>query len=226
MKISVFGTGTVGRILAAKLVELKHEVMIGTRDPGKTLARTESDPMGNQPFSTWLDQNPEVKLGTLAEAAAYGALIVNATNGGGSMDALKTAGEKNLSGKILIDIANPLDFSKGMPPTLSICNNDSLGEQIQRAYPGLKVVKTLNTMGAHLMVNPRQLANGEHSVFVSGNDAEAKVTVSELLRNFGWVDIIDLGDITTARGTEMYMPIWIRLWGALQTPQFQLKVVR
>jgi len=226
MNIAVLGTGTVGRTIAAKLASVGHAVMIGTRDIDKTLAHDEPDYMGNPPFHVWIEQNPTIKLGTFEQAAAFGALLFNCTSGGGSIEALKLAGADNLNGKALIDIANPLDFSQGMPPSLSVCNTDSLGEQIQRAFPQLKVVKTLNTMNTLLMVNPGLLSE-ESAVFVSGNDAEAKAQVSELLqRDFGWSSIIDLGDITTARGTEMLLPIWLRLMGALQTPMFNFKIVR
>ncbi|MBI5959657.1 MAG: NAD(P)-binding domain-containing protein, partial [Chloroflexi bacterium] len=215
MKIGVLGTGTVGQAISAKLSEMNHDVMIGTRDVTKTLKRTGPDGMGNPPFSMWYEQHPHVKLGTFAQAAAYGEILVNATNGSASVEVLKQVGETHLNGKILIDIANPLDFSKGMPPSLFVCNTDSLGEQIQRAFPQLKVVKTLNTMTAGLMVNPRQLAEGDHDVFVSGDDAGAKTKVSALLKtDFGWKQVIDLGDISSARGTEMILPIWLRLWGA------------
>lgn len=226
MNIAVFGTGMVGRAIAARLVELDHDVMIGTRSVADTMARTASDMMGNPPFSTWYEQNTQVKLGTFAEAAAQGELIFNCTSGDGALAALNAAGEANLNGKVLVDISNPLDFSQGMPPSLSIVNTDSLGETLQRAYPQLQVVKALNTMNAYLMVNPGLLANGDHTVFVSGNDAAAKATVTELLQSFGWEDIIDLGDISTARGTEMLLPIWLRLFGALQKPMFNFKVVR
>lgn len=226
MNIGIFGTGIVGQAMAARLAGLDHDVMVGTRNVAETLARTAPDPMGNPPFSAWHQQNTQVKLGTLAEAAAHAELVFNCTAGGASLAALKLAGEANLNGKVLVDIANPLDFSQGMPPTLSIVNTDSLGEQLQRAFPQVKVVKTLNTMNAHLMVNPGQLVGGDHTVFVSGNDAAAKATVSELLRSFGWQDIIDLGDISTARGTEMLLPIWLRLFGALQKPMFNFKIVR
>jgi predicted dinucleotide-binding enzyme len=215
----------VGQAIAARLVGLGHDVMVGTRDVAETLARTAPDPMGNPPFSVWHKQNAQVKLGTFAEAAVHSELVFNCTSGGASADVLKLAGEA-LNGKVLIDIANPLDFSRGMPPTLSVANTDSLGEQLQRAFPQVKVVKTLNTMNAYLMVNPGQLAGGDHTVFVSGNDAAAKATVSELLKSFGWRDIIDLGDISTARGTEMLLPIWLRLFGALQKPMFNFKIVR
>jgi predicted dinucleotide-binding enzyme len=226
MKIGVLGTGPVGQTIAARLSELGHGVVVGTRDPAATLARTERDVFGNPPFKAWRENHPNVELGTLAHAAAHGEVVVNATQGAGSLDALKAAGENNLAGKVLLDIANPLDFSKGMPPSLTVCNTDSLGEQIQRVFPRTKVVKALNTMNAYLMVGPRQLAEGAHTVFVSGNDAAAKQTVTELLRSFGWQDIFDLGDITTARGTEMILPIWVRIFGATKNPMFQFKLVR
>jgi len=226
MKIGVFGTGGVGQTIGAKLVELGSEVMIGTRDVAKTMAHTEPDPFGQPPFSAWLKQNPGIRLGGYADAARHGEVIINATSGTGSLDALQQAGDENLIGKILIDLANPLDFSRGMPPSLTVSNTDSLGEQIQRAFPEVKVVKTLNTVTASLMVNPGQLANGEHHIFLSGNDPAAKAQVAEWLATwFGWKHILDLGDITTARGTEMYLPIWLRLWGALGTGLLNVRVV-
>jgi hypothetical protein len=182
--------------------------------------------MGGQPIRLWLKEHPGVAFGTLAEAAAHGEIIVNATSGSGSIAALEAAGENNLDGKVVIDIANPLDFSKGMPPTLSICNTDSLGEQIQRRFPKAKVVKTLNTVNASVMVAPAQVAGGNHTVFVSGNDAGAKQAVTNLLKSFGWKDIIDLGDITSARATEMVLPLWLRLWGALGSAMFNIRIVR
>jgi predicted dinucleotide-binding enzyme len=226
VRFGILGTGVVGKTIAARLADLGHEVMVGTRAPEETMSRTEPDPYGNPPFSAWQEEHPEVRLGMFAEAAAHGEMIVNATAGAASLEVLEQAGEDNLNGKVLIDIANPLDFSKGMPPTLSVSNTDSLGEQIQRRFPEAKVVKTLHTMNAYLMVNPAQLAAADHTVFVSGGDPEAKGRVSELLRSLGWTDIIDLGDITTARGTEMLLPIWLRLFGALQRPIFNFKIVR
>ena len=226
VRLGILGTGTVGKTIAARLAGLEHDVMVGTRNPEETASRTEPDPYGNPPFSAWQEEHPEVKLGTFAQAAAHGEMIVNATAGAVSLESLEQAGEHNLSGKVLIDISNPLDFSKGMPPTLSVVNTDSLGEQIQRRFPEAKVVKTLHTMNAYLMVDPAQLAGGDHSVFVSGDDPEAKAAVTDLLRSFGWTDIIDLGDITTARGTEMVLPVWLRLFGALQKPVFNFKIVR
>jgi predicted dinucleotide-binding enzyme len=226
MKTAVFGTGIVGQVIANRLNELGHSVTIGTRDVAKTLARLDKDSYGNPPFAEWHKQHPVIKLGTYAEAAAAAEVIVNCTLGHGSVDALTQAGTANISGKLIIDISNPLDFSKGMPPFLSPGNTDSLGELIQRTFPETKVVKTLNTMNCFLMVNPAALP-GDHNVFVSGNDAQAKATVIEILKSFGWQagNILDLGDISTARGTEQLLPIWIRLYGALKTPMFNFKIV-
>lgn len=226
MRFGILGTGVVGKTIAVRLDGLGHDVIVGTRNPEETLSRTEPDQYGNLPFGAWQEEHPEVRLGTFAEAAVHGDMVVNATAGAVSLEALEQAGEDNLNGKILIDIANPLDFSKGMPPTLLVSNTDSLGEQIQRRFPEAKVVKTLHTMNAYVMVDPAQLAATDHTVFVSGDDAEAKARVSELLRSFGWSDIIDLGDITTARGTEMVLPIWVRLFGVLQKPNYNFKIVR
>jgi predicted dinucleotide-binding enzyme len=226
VRFGILGTGVVGKTIAVRLDGLGHDVIVGTRNPEETLSRTDPDQYGNPPFGAWQEEHPEVRLGTFAEAAAHGDMVVNATAGAVSLEALEQAGEDNLNGKILIDISNPLDFSKGMPPTLLVSNTDSLGEQIQRRFPEAKVVKTLHTMNAYLMVDPAQLAATDHTVFVSGDDAEAKARVSELLRSFGWSDIIDLGDITTARGTEMVLPIWVRLFGVLQKPIYNFKIVR
>lgn len=226
MKIAVLGTGMVGQALAGRLAELGHEVTVGTRDVAATLARTTPDGMGNPPYAAWAAEHPQVRLAPFADAAASAELLVNATSGDVSLAALQAAGTDNLAGKILIDIANPLDFSKGFPPTLFVKDTDSLGEQIQAAFPQLRVVKTLNTLTAALMVNPRALAGADHSIFVSGNDAEAKKTVTGLLESFGHTDVIDLGDIATARGTEMLLPVWLRLMGALDTPMFNFKIVR
>jgi 8-hydroxy-5-deazaflavin:NADPH oxidoreductase len=228
MRIGILGTGMVGKSVAARLAELDHEVLVGTRDPAATLARDEPHPVyGIPPFRVWHEQHPEVKLGSFADAAAHGELVVNATAGTASLEALRLAGEANLAGKVLIDIANALDYSQGMPPTPLVSTTDSLGERIQRAFPAARVVKALNTMNALLMVNPRQLADGGHTVFVCGDDPEAKALVTGLLTDgFGWRDVIDLGDLTAARATEMVLPIWLRLWGALQVPMFNLKVVR
>ncbi len=226
MRIAVLGTGMVGRAVASRLAELGHEVVVGTWDVTVTMGRTEPDGMGNPPFRGWAEAHTRVTVAPFAEAAAAGEIVVNATNGAGSIAALTAAGEANLAGKVLVDIANPLVFSTGMPPTLFAKDTDSLGEQIQRAFPAAKVVKALNTMNAYLMADPKQLAGGDFSVFLSGDDPDAKATVADLLRGFGHTDVIDLGDITTARGAEMMLPIWLRLWNALGTPMFNFKIVR
>ena len=226
MKVGVLGTGVVGRTIARKLEELGHEVSIGTRDVDALVARTEPDAMGNEPFASWTTANPQVSVGTFADAAAHGEMLVNATNGASSIDALEAAGLQNLDGKILVDVSNPLDSSQGMPPTLFVSNTDSLGERIQRAFPSVKVVKALNTVTAAVMVDPSAVAGGRHTIFVSGNDDGAKAKVSELLRSIGWADVLDLGDITTARGAEMYLPLWLRLWGALGSPMFNVSIAR
>jgi predicted dinucleotide-binding enzyme len=226
MKIAVLGTGMVGRALAGRLGALGHDVTVGTRDTAATLARTEPDGMGNLPYSQWAAANPWVRLATFANAAASAELVVNGTNGAASIQILESVGRDNLAGKVLVDIANPLDVSQGLPPSLLVSNTDSLGEQIQRAFPQVRVVKTLNTMNAYLMADPKQLAGGAFTTFVSGNDADAKRVVTRLLADLGHTDVIDLGDITTARGPEMLLPIWLRLWGALGTPMFNFKIVR
>jgi hypothetical protein len=226
VKIAVLGTGTVGRTLAAALAAAGHEVTVGTRDVATTLSRTAADPMGNPPFADWRRQHQDVGVETLAEAAAGAQLVINALSGAGSLAGLEAAGERNLGGKVLIDVADPLDSSRGMPPSLSVSNTDSLGEQIQRRFPGTRVVKALNTVNAGIMVDPAGLRDGDHTVFVSGDDATAKAQVVALLESLGWTDIMDLGDITTARGTEMYLALWVRLFGVLGTPAFSIKVVR
>lgn len=225
MNIAVLGTGMVGQAIAGRLHELGHSVVIGTRDPQATLARTEPDHMGNPPFSAWHSAHPGVGLATFAAAAAGAELVVNASPGAATLDVLGLAGAANLADKVLVDIANPLDFSAGFPPTLSVKDTDSLGEQVQRAFPKTKVVKALNTLTASLMVEPKTL--GEPStVFVSGEDEAAKATVIAILESFGHDDVIDLGGIETARGTEMLLPLWLRLMGRLGTGRFNFKVVR
>ena len=213
MKMGVLGSGSVGQAISARLIELGHDVMIGTRTAGK--------------LSGWQKSTRgKGRIGSFSETAAHGEMLFNATRGSASLDALKMAGAANLEGKILVDISNPLGFSKGMPPSLTVCNTDSLGEQIQRAFPSVKVVKTLNTVTATIMVNPQQVADGDHHVFVSGNDAQAKGQVIEILKSFGWIHILDLGDITTARGVEMYLLLWLHLLDASQTGIFNIKVMK
>ena len=229
MKIAVIGTGTVGQTFASRLVSLGHEVMMGTRDVATKLGSKANDVYGNPPFSEWHTANKKVQLGTFAEAAAFGEIILNVTQGGNSINALKLAGAKNLEGKVLVDIANPLDFSKGMPPSLipELSNTNSLGEEIQKTFPGVKVVKTLNTMWAGLMVNPNMIGGGDHTAFICGNNEEAKTKVKSLMNEFGWrnENILDLGDISSARGTEAVLPVWLRIWSATQNGAFNFKVV-
>jgi 8-hydroxy-5-deazaflavin:NADPH oxidoreductase len=167
MRFGILGTGVVGKTIAARLDGMGHKVTVGTRDPEETTSRAEPDTYGNPPFSAWQEEHPEVRLATFSEAAAHGEMVVNATSGVVSLEALELAGGDNLNGKILVDISNPLDFSQGMPPTLSVSNTDSLGEQIQRRFPEAKVVKTLHTMNAYLMVDPTQLAGADHTVFLA-----------------------------------------------------------
>ncbi len=226
MKIGILGTGGVGRTIAEKLVTLGHEVAIGTRDVQKALARTDKTMMGGAPLPEWVKANPAIRLVTHAEAAAFGELVINATSGQGSVEALKMAG-KGINGKTVLDISNPLDFSKGMPPSLSISNTDSLGESLQREFPESRIVKGFNTLAAPLMVNPGMLPE-RTNLFICGNDTVAKKQVKELMTSFGWreEEIIDLGDITMARGTEQILPIWVRLMGALSTPMFNFRIVK
>jgi len=216
MKLGVLGTGTVGQAIGGKLVALGHEVKMGSRSAT------------NEKAAAWVKTAGRgASQGTFADAAAFGELVFNCTSGAGTVEAARAAGEANLRGKVLIDVSNALDFSKGFPPTLFTGNTDSLGEQLQRALPDTQVVKSLNTVNANLMVDAGSLAGGEHDVFVSGNDAGAKARVTEILRDwFGWKHVVDLGDITTARGTESYVALWVRLYGALKTPQFNVKLVR
>lgn len=226
MKIGILGTGVVGKTLAQKLASLGHDVMVGTRDPEETRSRSTPGAFGDPAFGPWLAANPTVKLGRFDEAAAHGEMILNAASGAQTLAVIAAAGP-HLDGKILVDIANPLDFSRGMPPSLTVCNDDSLGEQVQRAAPRARVVKTLNTVNAWIMVDPGQLAGGDHSLFVCGDDPAAKASVRAwLAESFGWKDVVDLGGISASRGTEMYLPLWVRMYGALQTPNFSIKVVR
>lgn len=215
MKIAVLGTGMVGERIASKLVALGHEVMMGSRTEG------------NEKAVAWVEQAGKgASQGTFAQAAAFGEMVWNCTAGVASLAALQAAGADNLAGKILVDLSNPLDFSKGFPPTLSICNDDSLGEAIQRAFPQAKVVKTLNTMANPVMVEPA-LVPGDHAAFVSGNDADAKAEVTRFLQEqFGWREVIDLGDISTSRGTEGWLLLWTRLFGRLGTPMFNVLLAR
>ena len=225
MDIAVLGTGMVGQALAGALSRHGHSVVVGTRDPQQTLARTEPDGMGNPPFAAWLAEHADVTLATFAEAAAGAELIVLAGNGFAALDMLTAAGADHLAGKVVLDISNPLDFSAGFPPSLFVKDTDSLGERLQQAFPQARLVKSLNTLTAALMVEPTLLGQST-TVFVSGDDADAKATVTALLTDFGHDDVIDLGGIETARGTEMLLPLWLRTMNALGTGMFNIKVVR
>lgn len=200
MRIGVLGTGVVGTTIASKLRELGHEVLIGSRTAGADAV----------PF---------------ADAAAHGELVFNCTNGAASIEALQAAGADNLAGKVLVDVSNALTGSQEAP--LFVTNDDSLGERIQRAFPDAKVVKSLHTVNAAVMVDPTRVP-GEHDIFVCGDDDEAKAQVAELLESFGWPreHILDLGGISAARGTEMYLALWLRLWGAVGSADFNIRVVR
>lgn len=230
MNIAIFGTGTVGQTLASRLLSLGYDVMLGTRNVIETSARTARDNYGGPSFKEWHAMHSQVRLGTFMQASVFGELIINATQGSNSVNALRSAGEINLDNKIIIDVSNPLDFSHGMPPILiaEFCNNNSLGEEIQKAFPESKVVKALNTMWCGLMVNPGSVGGGDHNVFICGNDAKAKAKVSELLHQMGWEKqhIMDLGDITAARGTEMVLPLWLKIMGTLGNAAFNFKIVK
>lgn len=217
MNIAVLGTGMVGHTIGSALIQLGHSVKMGSRTKG------------NEKAVAWAAANgANASEGSFSDAAAFGEIIFVCTKGDGTLDALRTAGAANLAGKVLVDISNPLDFSKGMPPSLFISNTDSLGEQIQRTFPDARVVKTLNIVNCEVMVNAGKSSPGDRgTMFVSGNDAEAKqLVVNNFLTPWGWNDVIDLGDITTARGTEMLLPIWVRTWAATGNGHFSFKIVR
>jgi predicted dinucleotide-binding enzyme len=212
MKYGVFGTGMVGDALASGLVKLGNEVMMGARTAEHEKAIAWKQRAGAKGH-----------IGTFQEAAHYGEVLLNCTQGAFSLDVLRSLDRKDLAGKVLIDVANPLD--NGMPPGLTICNTDSLGESIQREFPDAQVVKTLNTCNCQVMIDHARV-KGEHDMFICGNDEGAKDKVKALLRDFGWRSIIDLGDITNARATEQLLPLWLRLYGMCGTPDFNFKLVR
>jgi predicted dinucleotide-binding enzyme len=227
MKIGIIGSSTVAQTLATKLVEVGHSVTISSRDTSKAKDR---GPMGVLPSADdWAAEQRargyEAAAAGFADTAASGELLINATAGTGSLPALRAAGADNLRGKILVDVSNPLDFSNGMPPTLTVCNTDSLAEQIQAAFPEARVVKSLNTVTSAVMVDPLSLAGGEHAMFVCGDDDGAKAEVTALLQQLGWRHIVDLGDLTAARALEMYVPLWLRLYQTLGTPMVNVAVV-
>lgn len=226
MNIAVLGTGVVGQNLAGKLASRGHAVSLGTRDPDAARAR-EPARNGAVSLAAFLDRHPTVALRAFAQAAADAELVINATSGSVSLDVLAAAGADNLAGKVVVDVSNPLDFSKGFPPTLTVCNDDSVGERLQRAFPAARVVKALNMVNTHLMVDPRSLADGDHTLLICGDDPAAKAVVKALLvDDFGWRDVVDAGGIGVSRGLEMYLPLWVRLSSALKTSAFSIKLVR
>ncbi len=214
MNIGVLGSGMVGETLASGLVKLGHTVMMGTRMPAKPEAVDWASAHGMH-----------ARYGTFADAAGFGKIVFNCTNGEKSLEALAMAGAGALSGKVLVDVANPLDFSRGMPPTLTICNTDSLGERIQGAFPESKVVKALNSVNCALMLNPGALAE-DTDLFLCGDDAEAKQELIALLKTAGWKRFVDLGGIRAARATEMLVIAWVHVMQALGTAEFNFRVVR
>lgn len=227
MKIAVIGTGMVGQALAGRLSVLGHDVVIGTRDVAVTLARKAPDARGAMVLSKWLESHSAVRVLSFAEAGDHAELIINATGGMTSLDALHQVGANKLEGKVLLDVSVPLIRSTEKPPVLTVSNTDSVGEQIQRAFPGALVVKSLNTVWCEIMINPARLP-GHHDMFIAGNAQSAKRTVTGLLEQFGWPadSIIDLGDITGARAMEMYSRLTFALakqWGHFD---FNLAIVR
>lgn len=215
MNIAVLGTGNVGQTIATRLVSLGHSIWMGSRTAD------------NQNAVAWAQGSGEHgHAGTFADAAEHGDVIFVCTQGVHTLDALTMTGANNLSGKTVIDVSNPLDFSNGMPPTLSVCNSDSVGEQIQQTFPDAHVVKSLNTMNCSIMVDPASVG-GDHVVFVCGNSEAAKGETRKLLGEFGWrgESIIDLGDITAARGTEMFLPLWLRIYQAQGSAEFNIGVL-
>lgn len=225
MKIAVIGSGAVGRTLAGRLAELGHEVAVGTRDVQKTLALTEADGSGTPPYRDWQQEHQAVELLSFQDAGAHGEIVLNAVNGMNALAAMQSVGADTLAGKVLLDLALPLNLSNGFPPVMTIANTDSLSEQIQAALPETRVVKSLNTVYMAVMVDPGRVP-GDHNLFLSGNDPEAKQAVQELLQQFGWPAerLIDLGGLETARGVEMYSALFFSLYGKLGTFDFNIAV--
>jgi 8-hydroxy-5-deazaflavin:NADPH oxidoreductase len=210
MKIAMIGGGGVAQTLATKLISQGHDVVIGLR--AVTADELAKERNMAQPLGDWAKATGG-RIVTLPEAGVHGEVIFNATTGQGSIAALQAVGAANLRGKLLIDVANPLDFSQGMPPFLSpeYAGPTSLGEQIQKTFPETHVVKAFNTIAAAVMVDPA-LIPGDHDLFIAGNDAGAKARVDTIARSFGWAHIVDLGDISGARASEAILPLWVRLW--------------
>jgi len=214
MKFAVLGTGAVGRAIASKLINLGHEVMIGSRSAA------------NEKAIDWANNNGAgANSGTFEQAASFGEVIFIATLGTGVLTALQLAKPENFSGKTVIDITNPLDFSNGKTPTLFVGLTDSMGERVQRFIPNANVVKTLNIVNSEVMVNP-SLVPGDPDMFVCGNSGEAKQKVISLLSDFGWKSIIDIGGIESARVMEPFVLLWVKGWLHFQTPYFAMKFLK
>ena len=216
MRIGILGTGGVGQALATAWSGLGHEVCMGARDAA------------NPKAAAWAAAGRGRAHGAFQDAARHGDVVVNCTAGTASLEALAAAGAEQLAGKPLLDVSNPLDFSGGFPPVLSVQGTDSLGEQIQRAFPESRVVKGLNTVTAAVMVDPGSVGGGEHDLFLCGDDPAAKQVAAALLAELGWHPerLLDLGGIEAARGTESYLLFWVRVMGAVGGPMFNISVVR
>jgi len=208
MKIGILGTGIVGKTLAAKLNEMGHDVMIGTRNVSETLSKVNKDMMGSPPFKEWYSQNPKVKFGTFAEAAQFGEMIMLATHGVATIAAIDVAGKNNFKGKVVVDTTNPLDFSQGMPPKFAVTLGNSLGKQIQKHIPEAKVVKAFNTVNAFVMVSPKR-EEGDPDLFIAGNDEEAKNKFKSLAEKMGWKRVLDIGDISNSYWLEAMTMFWV-----------------
>jgi 8-hydroxy-5-deazaflavin:NADPH oxidoreductase len=201
-RVGVLGRGEVGRRLAAGFCSRGHDVMIGSRDPGKPELRE------------WLaGDGAGVKAGTFAQAAAHGEMLVLAVLGDAAQEAIADADPGNFSGKVVIDAMNPLDFSGGFPPRLSVTGQDSLGERVQRALPDAKVVKAFNTIGNQYFVEPR-FSEGQPTMLIAGDDEGAKRTVGDALADFGWSDVVDIGGIEGSRELEAICIAWDKIGGA------------
>lgn len=215
MRIGVLGTGSVGSTLGTAFTALGHEVRMGSRGTPHERADAWAASVGGL-----------ASTGSFGDAASFGELLVNCTAGVHSLHALRTVGAEPLDGKTLVDVANPLDFSGGFPPRLSVTGDDSLGEQIQREFPGARVVKALNTVTASVMVAPDSLAEPT-DLLVAGDDVDAKVEVVALLGQLGWRPerVRDLGGISSARVTESYLMLWLALMGQLGSAEFNVRIV-
>ena len=220
MRIAVLGTGVAGRTLAAALAGRGHDVVVGTRDVQDTLARAESPS-----YAEWAAAHPDVRLVPFADAGAHAEVVVNATSGAGSLAALQAAAV--VDGTVVLDASNPLDFSQGFPPTLSVANTDSLAEQLQRAFRR-REWSSRSTPPTPPSWSTRRCLTGEHNIFVAGDDAAAKAVVTGLLGDLGWPAewVLDLGGLRAARAAEMYLPMWLSLMGAVGSPVFNIRVVR